>query len=490
MTNRYLTDRVENFIDGRMAPAGTGSTFGKLSPVSGELICNVSSSAHDDLEAAVDAASRSFSAWAAETPVRRGALIRRMAAIMERDCSDLAEVVWRETGKSRKDARGEVQGAIEQAYFMAGEGRRLFAKTTTSAMSERTSIMVRQPVGIAALVTPANTPFPNVAWKLFPALVCGNTVILKPSEDAPLVARAFALIAEEAGMPAGAFNILHGAGASVGAALVEHRRVDLVSFTGSTEVGRRIGETAGRRIAKVFLELGGKNPLVVCDDAELDNAVKWTVLSAFSNAGQRCSSASRIIVFDSVYEAFRERLIEATAKLQIGDGDGDDLGPVINERQLLRMVNAVERAVADGTRVLVGGGRLTTPPHDKGFFMAPTILEGAGAGSAISREEIFGPVTCLYRVGNLEEAIKLANETDFGLTACIHTGSVHRAMRFALAVEAGVANVNTGTFGSEPHMPFGGVKQSGNGLREPGVEALDVYSELKNININYLPECL
>lgn len=482
-----MSDLVENFIGGKTVATRTAESFDKFSPASGELICRVANSGSEDLDAALEAASLALESWAGETPVQRGALLRRMAAIMERDAAQLAQVAWRETGKSLRDASGEVQAAIEQAYFMAGEGRRMFARTTTSAMAERTSIMVRQPVGIAGLITPANTPFPNVAWKLFPALVCGNSVVLKPSEDAPLVARAFALVAEEAGLPAGVFNIVHGGGGNVGAALVRSEKIGLVSFTGSTEVGRWIGETAGRRLARVFLELGGKNPLVVCDDADLDNAVKWTVLSAFSNAGQRCSSASRIIVFDQIYDPFRERLIEATAKLKVGDGDEDDLGPVINERQLSRMTAIVERALSDGARVAAGGRRLTEPPYDKGCYMAPTIIEDAKPHSAISRDEVFGPVTCLYRVKDLDEAIALSNHSDYGLTACIHTGSVHRAMRYAHAVHAGVANINTGTYGSEPHMPFGGVKQSGNGLREPGVEALDVYSELKNININYLP---
>jgi len=484
----YWQDNVENFINGKWVATKSGSTFFKVSPLDGKVITTVASSGGKDLADAVEFALWAFPIWSGTTPVKRGEVLREMAKIMERDRNALAEVVWRETGKSRKDAAGEVKGAIEQAYFMAGEGRRLFGKTMTSAMAERTSMIVRQPVGIAGLITPANTPFPNIAWKLFPALICGNTVILKPSEDAPLVARAFGLIAEEAGLPAGVVNILHGTGQGIGAPLVEHPQVNLISFTGSTHVGRWIGETAGKRLARVFLELGGKNPLVVCDDADLDNAVKWAVLSAFSNAGQRCASSSRIIIFDKIYDEFRDRLVTATTGLKVGDGDEDDLGPVINERQLLNMVSAVDGAIEAGARLLVGGGRLTEEPYASGFFMAPTILENVDPDAAISREELFGPVTCLYRVSDLDEAIELSNRTEYGLTACIHTSSVHRAMKYSLAVHTGVANVNTGTHGSEPHMPFGGVKQSGNGMREPGTEALDVYSELKNINLNYLPD--
>jgi aldehyde dehydrogenase (NAD+) len=351
-------------------------------------------------------------------------------------------------------------------------------------------MVVRQPLGVAGLIIAANTPIANVAWKIFPALICGNAAVLKAAEDTPATAWIVGRIAKEVGLPPGVLNIIQGYGEEAGAPLVASPEVDVISFTGSTEVGRQIAEVAARRLAKVSLELGGKNPLVVCDDADLENAANWVLLSAFSNAGQRCASGSRIIIFDSIYEKFRTMLVERTEKLKVGPGDDDDFGPVINEVQLTNMLSAVERAREEGAIVLTGGHRLTDPEHVDGFYMAPTILENIGSQDEISTKEIFGPITCLYRVQDFAEALRLANDSPYGLTACIHTRSIHRAIEFSQKIQAGVAMVNGGTYGSEPHMPFGGLKQSGNGTREPGTEALDVYSELKDICINIDTEML
>ncbi|HMB80986.1 MAG TPA: aldehyde dehydrogenase family protein, partial [Vicinamibacterales bacterium] len=272
-----------------------------------------------------------------------------------------------------------------------------------------------------------------------------------------------------------------------GAPLVADERVPVISFTGSTAVGREIAAVAGRRLAKVSLELGGKNPLVVCDDADLENALKWVMLSAFSNAGQRCASGTRIIIFEAIYDQFRDLLVERTALLRVGTADEDDFGPVINSDQLASMLAVLQRAGDRGARILTGGRRLTDEAHGGGFFLAPTLVEGAKRGDDISMKELFGPIACLYRVKDFDEALALANDSPYGLTACIHTQNVHRALLFTRKVAAGVAMVNAGTFGSEPHMPFGGVKQSGNGSREPGTEALDIYSSLKDVYINLDP---
>jgi acyl-CoA reductase-like NAD-dependent aldehyde dehydrogenase len=279
-------------------------------------------------------------------------------------------------------------------------------------------------------------------------------------------------------------NVVHGYGEEAGAPLVAHPRVDVISFTGSSSVGRSIGRVAGEQLKRVSLELGGKNPFVVCDDAALENAVKWALLSAFSNAGQRCAAATRLIVFDAVYETFRDMLVERTLKLRVGPGDDDDFGPVINADQLENMLSAVERAKQNGVRILCGGTRLTDDAHRAGFYMAPTLIENADPHAEISTTELFGPIAILYRVKDFDAALALANDSPYGLTACIHTSSVHRALQFTQKVQAGVAVVNAGTYGSEPHMPFGGVKQSGNGSREPGTEALDIYSNLKDIYLN------
>ena len=355
--------------------------------------------------------------------------------------------------------------------FVAGEGRRSYGRTTTASMPHRTVMTLRQPLGVAALIMSFNTPLPNVAWKAFPAIFCGNAAVVKPSEHTPASASFFAQLALEAGVPAGVLNVVHGLGGEAGAALVEHPDVDLVSFTGSAATGRAINEAAARRLAKTCLELGGKNALVVCDDADLDRAVEWVLASAFSNAGQRCASASRVVVFDAVYEAFRGQLLEAIASV--------DSQPVISHESMERILEAVAGAREAGATVLAGGTRLERP----GWHVAPTVVDDASADAEISRVELFGPVTVLYRVADLDEAIAVVNDSPYGLTAAIHTASLHRAMRFAERAQAGVVVVNAGTHGSEPHMGFGGVKDSGTGWREAGIEALDVYSDQKVVNL-------
>lgn len=478
---------VGNHIGGQASPAKGREFFKKISPVTGDLIAEVARSRADDVAAAVRAARSAQPAWAALTPVRRGELIRAIAGLLVARRDEIAAVVAEETGKSRKDAHGEVGGAIEMAYFVAGEGRRFYGRTTTSAASFKTAVIVRQPLGVAGLIVAANTPAANVAWKAFPALLCGNAAVLKASENSPLTADVFASIFTEAGVPDGVFNVVQGLGEEAGAPLVAHEGVDVISFTGSRAVGRQIGRVAGERLAKVCLELGGKNPLVVCDDADLDRAVEAAVGSAFSNAGQRCASGSRLIVFESVYDVFKSKLLERIATLRVGSGDDDDFGPVINERQLEVMLAAVEQAKAAGATVLSGGSRLSEGALGRGFFMPPTLIERAAPSDPISETELFGPIATMYRVSSFDEALELSNQSPYGLTAAIHTDSVHRAERFLAEVQAGVAVVNGPTYGSEPHLPFGGVKQSGNGAREAGTEALDVYSDWKTIYVNHDP---
>jgi aldehyde dehydrogenase (NAD+) len=376
-----------------------------------------------------------------------------------------------ETGKPEELALGETDAAVEMGLFIAGEGRRSYGRTTTASMAHRTVLTVRQPLGVAGLVMSFNTPLPNVAWKAFPAVFCGNAAVVKPSEHTPASASLFAELALEAGVPPGVLNVVHGLGEEAGAPLVAHPRVDLVSFTGSAATGRAINEAAALRLAKTCLELGGKNALVVCNDADIENAVRWAIASAFSNAGQRCASASRLVVFDDVYDAFRELLLEATAAVEPQ--------PVISRESLERMLANLEEARAEGATVAAGGSRLDRP----GWYLAPTVVEGVAPGGALSRTELFGPVTVLYRVRGLEEAIGLVNDSPYGLTTAIHTASVHRALRFAEQARAGVVVVNAGTHGSEPHMGFGGVKDSGTGWREAGIESLDVYSDLKVVNL-------
>ena len=481
---------IANQVAGADVLAADGRTFAKIDPATGREICRVARSSAADVSLAVETAKRAQLAWAALTVVKRGDTLRQIALLMRERRDAIADLVAKETGKSKKDALGETDAAIEMGFFVAGEGRRFYGQTTTSAVANKAAMVVRQPLGVAGLIIAANTPIANVAWKAFPALLCGNAAILKAAEDTPLSAWAFGVLAREAGVPDGVYATIHGLGPEAGAPLVEHPDVAVVSFTGSCEVGRWIAETAGRRLAKTCLELGGKNPLIVCDDADLKNAVTWAVGSAFSNAGQRCAAGSRLIVFEGVYDRFRAQLVEATGRLKVGTSDTDDFGPVINGEQMSNMLAAVERAKAAGATVLTGGHRLTGTAYGDGYFVAPTILEHVGPNDEISRSELFGPITCLYRVKTFDEAIALANDSPFGLTASIHTQNIHRAMTFLGRIQAGVAVVNGGTYGSEPHMPFGGLRQSGNGWREAGTQALDVYSDLKTIYINHNPEAV
>lgn len=478
---------VPHWIDGADAPSDSGETLEKFDPTTGLLQSRLARGRKLDAARAITAARNAFEPWAQTTVVHRGEILRTLSKLLELRREEVASVVARETGKSFKDAFGEAGAAIEMGYFVAGEGRRFYGKTTTSATPGRMALITRQPLGVAGLIVAANTPIANVAWKSFPALLCGNTAILKASEDTPETAHFFARLAAEAGVPPGVFNVLQGLGEEAGAPLVESRDVDLVSFTGSCAVGRWIAETAGRRMAKICLELGGKNPLIIADDADLTRAVEGAALAAFSNAGQRCASGSRVIVFDGIYDEFVRRFAERAKSLKVGPADSDDFGPVIREGQLLDLLTAIERAKSEGARILAGGHRLDDPAHRGGYYLAPTILDNVEPLAEISRRELFGPVTCVYRVKGFEAAVSVANDSPFGLTAAIYTQNVDRAMVFLQRIRAGVAVVNGPTYGSEPHMPFGGLGDSGNGTREAGTEALDVYSDLKTVYINSSP---
>lgn len=486
MVKEYrFPEKVYNIINGRESASEDGRWIDKYSPHSGEVLCRLARSTKRDVDNAVKAAEAARKNWAALPPVKRGEILYRVCEKLEDSSREMARFVALETGKSEDEALGETMGAVALGRFFAGEGQRLYGRTTTSGVQNKYAMTVRQPCGVAGLIVAANTPIANVAWKVFPALICGNGVVLKTAEDTPATAWLFSMIANEAGLvPAGILNVVQGLGHEAGAALVEHEGVDVVSFTGSAAVGRWIAGVAGKRLARVSLELGGKNPFVVCDDADIENAVKWASLSAFSNAGQRCASGSRLIVFSSVYDEFKKRLVNLANSLKLGPSNEDDLGPVINLRQLENMLGHVKDAVERGGRILCGGGRLKDSFHERGYYMAPTLIEGLSPKDPLSRTEIFGPVASLYKVSGFQEALELANDSDYGLTASIHTRSFDRAVKFCQDVRSGVAVVNAGTYGSEPHMPFGGVKNSGNGTREPGTEALDIYSDLKDIYMN------
>lgn len=477
---------IENFISGTQHKPLGRKTFEKIDPHGGNVMYEVALADARDVNMAIDSSAQAFPGWAELTTVRRGQILDSVVQAMRAHHEELADLIATETGKPPADAAGEVNGSVLQGQFFSGEGMRLYGRTLNSGMANKYSFTTRAPHGVCALIVPANTPLANITWKVFPALICGNSAILKASEDAPKLALRFAEIAHEAGLPEGVLNVVQGREA--GPELVNDPRVSLISFTGSTQVGKSIAREAGSRLARVSLELGGKNPFVVCDDADMDNAVHWASLSAFSNAGQRCSSGSRLLVQSSIFDSFVERLIAKAESLKLGIEDGCDLGPVISRRQRDNILAAIETAKQEGGQVLTGGGAPEGPGLDSGFYIQPTLIDGLAFDQTLPNTEIFGPVVTLHRFETLEEAVELANSTRYGLTAAIHTRSMDRGMWFAQRARAGAVNINIATFGSEPHMPFGGFGDSGNGTREPGTEALDVYSELKTISMLVRPD--
>jgi acyl-CoA reductase-like NAD-dependent aldehyde dehydrogenase len=479
--------RVLHWIDDLESESAGSASFEKRCPIDDRVLATVERGNTADVARAVDAASRAADAWGRLPAPRRGEILGRAAALLRAREREFGEIIQAETGKPWKNAVAEVASSADLAAFMDGEGSRFYGKTMTSPVLNRTVRTLRAPIGICAAIMPFNSPLAGIAWKVFPALLCGNAVVAKSHEQTPHTAVAFGHLLKDAGLPTGLYGAVQGFGPEAGAALIQDPRVGIVSFTGSVPTGKLIQKVVSERpvLAKVCLELGGKNPLVVCDDADLALAAEHAVASAFIDAGQRCAAGSRLLVFDSVYDAFKAALLARAAKVKVGSGPDDDCGPVISRDSLERLTRAVDGAVMRGARVLCGGGRVgaLAPGH----YMAPTILENVAPDDELSQTELFGPVTCLYRVKDFEEAVRLANATAFGLTGAIHTPNVNRIEEFIARYRAGLVSINGPTYGAGPHMPFGGVKNSGNGFREPGTEALDVYCEWKTVVVNHDP---
>jgi acyl-CoA reductase-like NAD-dependent aldehyde dehydrogenase len=484
LQNSLIMKFINNWINGSELHPYENSYLDKFNPHNGALISKFANSSKEDVNHSVEIAFSKFELWKSYTPVKRGEILLELVNLMKSQHEKLCNCFAVETGKPMADAVGELNGAIKLGIFFSGEGMRMYGKTLTSAIEGKQSFTIREPRGVAGLIVPANTPIANIAWKVFPALICGNTVVLKSSEDAPEIAIEFAKLTKAAGIPDGVFNVVHGIGHISGQALVEHPLISTVSFTGSTNVGKIIASTCSNKLTRVSLELGGKNPFVICDDADIENAVHWASLSAFSNAGQRCAAASRIIVFEKVYEQFIEKLIAKANSLRLGIDQTSNLGPLITKKQQITIQSFIDNAVKSGGRVLCGGRPPIEHNLSNGYYFLPTLIDNVNINDEISQIELFGPVATLYSVKNLEEALQLANNTIYGLTSCIHTKDINQAMYFTRKINAGVVNVNMGTYGSEPHMQFGGFGESGNGTREPGVEAIDFYSELKNVSIS------
>jgi aldehyde dehydrogenase (NAD+) len=483
-----LPEFVNHWIDDVEVASRSGATFEKRRPQDDRVIAQVARGGADEVGAAVTAAASAAPEWGRWPVPKRGAVLGRAAQLLRERETLFGAIVQQETGKPWKTAAAEVGSAADLAVFMEGEGSRLYGKTLPSPIPNRTVQTLRSPIGVCAAIMPFNSPLAGVAWKVFPALLCGNAVVVKSHELTPYTAIAFGQLLKDAGLPPGVYSVVQGFGPEAGAPLVADDRVGVVSFTGASATGKLIQKMVSERkvLAKVCLELGGKNPFVVCDDADLEAAAELAAASAFIDAGQRCASGSRIVVFDRVYDAFRAKFLARVDQVKVGSGPEDDCGPVISKASLDRLIAQVKGAVARGATLVTGG--IAAAAKAPGYYMQPTVLEHAAPGDEVSQTELFGPVTCLYRVGGFEEAVQLANGTQYGLTGAIHTTNLHRAQEFITRYQGGLVSINGATYGAGPHMPFGGVKNSGNGFREPGTEALDVYTELKTVVINHNPQ--
>jgi alpha-ketoglutaric semialdehyde dehydrogenase len=476
-----------NYVGGEWVDAAGGETFESVTPATGEALGRFPRSSAEDVDRAVAAAKAAFAEWRLVPAPKRGEVLQRFAGLLAERKDELAELMSREMGKVLLEAGGDVQEAIDMSLYMAGEGRRMFGHTTPSELRDKFNMSVRMPVGVVAAVTPFNFPIAIPSWKIAPALVAGNTVVLKPAEDTPLLAERFVELFAEAGLPPGVLNVVHGYGEEAGEALVSHPDVPIVTFTGSRETGVRVTKLAADTLKHVHLELGGKNAIVVMDDADLDLAVDGIVWSAFGTSGQRCTAASRVIVHDAVYDELARRLVSAAEGMRLGPGweESTDLGPLINSASLEK-VDAYSKIGADeGARLLTGGEVASGDGLENGFFYRPTVFGDVDVEMRIAQEEIFGPTTALIRVRDFDEAVRAANSVRYGLSSSIFTRDVNRAFRAMRDLETGITYVNAGTIGAEVHLPFGGTKDTGNGHREAGQAALDVFTEWKSIYVDY-----
>ncbi len=476
-----------NLIGGERAPAASGRTFESRNPAHrNEVVGVFPHSSIADVDAAVASAQRALPGWRSTPWPRRGEVILAAATILEQRKEELAQLMTREMGKVLTEARGDVQEAIDMGKFIAGEGRRAFGETVPSELRNKWAMTMRQPLGVIGCVTPWNFPIAIPSWKIFPAVMAGNTVVFKPAEDTPLCALRFVEVLEEAGLPAGVVNVVFG-DHEAGEAVVRHPGTVAVFFTGSAETGRLIASTCGSMLKKVSLELGGKNAIVVMDDADLDLAVEGALWGAFGTAGQRCTASSRLIVDRRVLGDFTDALVSRTAALRVGDGllDGVDVGPVINETQLERIHGYTGIGVGEGAELLTGGEVARDGDLAQGYFYAPTVFGGVTPAMRIAQEEIFGPTTVIIPVESLDDALGAANSTQFGLSLSIYTNDLRHAFKAIHELEAGIVYVNAPTIGAEIQLPFGGTKNTGNGHREAGGHVLDEFSEWKSIYIDY-----
>ncbi len=481
------TRTFQNYIGGEWVDSASGETFESVSPATGDAIGVFPRSNAEDVDRAVDAAKAAFEEWRLVPAPKRGEILYRFANLLSVEKDDLTDLMTREMGKVKAEAGGDVQEAIDMSLYMAGEGRRLFGQTTPSELRDKFNMSVRNPIGVVGAITPWNFPIAIPSWKIAPALVCGNTVVFKPATDTPALGERFVELFAEAGLPAGVLNIVHGGGGAVGDRLVKHPDVRVITLTGSRETGVEVMRNAAEGLKHVHLELGGKNAIIVLDDADLELAVEGILWSAFGTSGQRCTAASRVIVQDGVYEPLQSKLVAAAENMRLGPGweDDTDVGPVINKAALEKIHSYTGIGKDEGAKLLTGGEVATNNGLDKGFFYRPTIFGDVDPQMRVAQEEIFGPTTALIRVRDVDEAIRVSNGIKYGLSSSIFTRDVNTAFRAMRDLEAGITYINAGTIGAEVHLPFGGTKDTGNGHREAGQAALDVFTEWKSIYVDY-----
>jgi alpha-ketoglutaric semialdehyde dehydrogenase len=476
-----------NLIGGEWVPAASGKTILNLNPADHSDVVGAFPSSHaEDVGAAVAAAKKAFTSWRLVPAPKRAEILTRSGILLQERKENYARDMTREMGKVLAETRGDVQEAIDEAFYVAGEGRRLFGVTAPSELKDKFAMSVRMPVGVVGLITPWNFPMAIPSWKLFPALVAGNTCVIKPAEDTPLSTYNLVQTLMDAGLPPGVVNIVAGLGPDAGAALVEHPGVRAISFTGSSEVGSLVGQRAAATFKPVSLEMGGKNAQIVLNDANLELALDGAIWGAFGTTGQRCTATSRILLQRGIAAEFTEKLVARAKSLKVGNGldESVEVGPQVNPSQIEISTKYIEIARGEGARILAGGGALTDGIHSKGTFFAPTVLSGVEPAMRIAREEVFGPVVSLIEFDTFEQAIEIANSIDYGLSTALYTKDVNRAFTAMRDLEAGITYINAPTIGAEVHLPFGGVKQTGNGHRE-GLGAIDFFTTWKAVYVDY-----
>ncbi|HYO48928.1 MAG TPA: aldehyde dehydrogenase family protein [Chloroflexia bacterium] len=483
----YARDLVKNYIGGEWVEGSTGETFESRNPATGELLGVLTISDKSDVNKAVEAAEAAFKKWRLVPAPRRGEILFKCAQTLLDRKEELARLMTQEMGKVLNEARGDVQEAIDMTFYMAGEGRRLLGEVTPSELPNKFAMAVRDPIGVVGAITPWNFPIAIPSWKLMPAIIAGNTVVFKPASDTPLLAIELVKMLEEAGLPEGVVNVVLGPGGSVGEAIIDHPSVRLISFTGSTAAGQQVAMQSAKTLKRVSLEMGGKNAIIVLDDANLELATEGILWSAFGTTGQRCTAASRVIVQRGVLEDLQERLVSRISKFRLGNGldAGTDIGPVVNKSQVKRIHELVTQGREEGTEMVIGGEIATDGDLGKGSFYKPTLFTNVPSDAMIAQEEIFGPVTALIPVDSLEEAIEVNNNTKYGLSSSIYTADVNNAFRAMRDITTGIVYVNAGTIGAEIQLPFGGTRGTGNGHREAGQAGLDVFTEWKTLYIDF-----